>query len=75
MGSQDRTHVRTCVDVSVRVCPTAGILSQGWAPRAMWGWEAAWVLRGKPGSGGTVGYADWQPAHQVLGEALRAGCG
>lgn len=61
-----------CADVCGRecacACPTAGILSQSWALRAKWGWEAAWVLRRKRGPEEVVRCAEPQQPHTRFGE-------
>lgn len=69
MGVRDRTHVRTCLDVSVHV-----LVSQlGSGKEAELGSEGqeglgvCLVLRGKLGSEGIVGRADPHPVHLVQG--------
>lgn len=69
-GVRDRTHVRTCVDVSVHV-----LVSQlGCGKEAELGSEGqeglgvCLVLRGKLGPEGIVGRAAPHPVRQVRGE-------
>lgn len=66
-GAWDRTHVRTCVDVSVHVLVSQLGSGKGAEPgsKGQEGLGACLVLRGKLGPEGIVGRADRHPVHQV----------